>query len=156
MNIDINKIYLLSNGYCLESTNSNDLFVKVSFIRKLKNKWIVYSKKGKKLGSYKTKQEALKRLKQIEFFKHKKASKSKELDLTDLDSFSYSAILRLLNKTNKDLFNDFRKAFKSNFDNLVINSTNNIEINCLIKTLIDFAKDHEVILDFNTIKKTND
>jgi len=33
--------------------------------------WCVYSEKGKLLGSYKTKKEAEKRLRQIEYFKHK-------------------------------------------------------------------------------------
>lgn len=36
------------------------------------NKWIVKSEKGKILGTYSTKKEALKRLRQIEYFKHKK------------------------------------------------------------------------------------
>jgi len=34
--------------------------------------WCVYSEKGKLLGRYKTKKEAEKRLRQIEYFKHKK------------------------------------------------------------------------------------
>lgn len=41
-------------------------------IRKIKNKYKVISKKGKNLGTYKTKEEAEKRLRQIEYFKHKK------------------------------------------------------------------------------------
>lgn len=41
-------------------------------IVKVDNKWLVYSEKGKILGSYRTKSEAKKRLKQIEYFKHKK------------------------------------------------------------------------------------
>jgi len=34
--------------------------------------WCVYSEKGRLLGRYKTKKEAEKRLRQIEFFKHKR------------------------------------------------------------------------------------
>lgn len=45
---------------------------KVSFVRKIGNKWCVLSKKKKKLGCYKTKEEANKRLRQVEFFKHQK------------------------------------------------------------------------------------
>lgn len=40
-------------------------------IRKYKNKYYIYSTKGKKLGTYKTKKQALKRLKQIEYFKNR-------------------------------------------------------------------------------------
>ena len=40
-------------------------------IKLLKNMYHVLSEKGKNLGKYKTKKEALKRLKQVEFFKHK-------------------------------------------------------------------------------------
>lgn len=43
-------------------------------IRKEKNKnlYTVYSESGKRMGTYKTKKEAKKRLQQIEYFKHKK------------------------------------------------------------------------------------
>ena len=37
------------------------------------SKYIVKSESGKHLGSYKTKKEAEKRLRQIEYFKHKKS-----------------------------------------------------------------------------------
>lgn len=45
---------------------------KKSYVRHEGGKWNVYSRKGKRLGSYKTKGEADKRLRQIEFFKHNK------------------------------------------------------------------------------------
>lgn len=41
-------------------------------IRKSKGKFKVVSKKGKSLGLYRSKKAALKRLRQIEFFKHRK------------------------------------------------------------------------------------
>lgn len=41
-------------------------------IRKTKGGYKVVSKKGKSLGKYKSKKGALKRLRQVEFFKHKK------------------------------------------------------------------------------------
>jgi hypothetical protein len=43
-----------------------------AFIRKHKGKWAIYSKQGKILGMYPSKAAAVKRLHQIEFFKHKK------------------------------------------------------------------------------------
>jgi len=46
-------------------------------IRKIKNQYVVLSEKtGRSFGKYKTKKEAEKRLKQIEFFKHVKAKKN--------------------------------------------------------------------------------
>jgi len=42
--------------------------------RKIKKRWFVFSKDGKKKlgGPYKTEKEADKRLRQVEYFKHKK------------------------------------------------------------------------------------
>ena len=42
-------------------------------IKKIKGGYKVVSERGKNMGNYKTKKEAGKRLKQIEFFKHKKS-----------------------------------------------------------------------------------
>lgn len=39
-------------------------------IRKVKEGYRVVSKKGRSLGTYKTREEAEKRLRQVEFFKH--------------------------------------------------------------------------------------
>ena len=44
-------------------------------IKKTKQGYQVKSESGKNLGQYKTKQEAQKRLKQIEYFKHKEKKK---------------------------------------------------------------------------------
>ena len=45
-------------------------------IKKVGNKWILYSKDGKKkLGEFKTKADALKRERQILYFKYKKGGK---------------------------------------------------------------------------------
>jgi hypothetical protein len=42
-------------------------------IKKMKNGYKVFSEKGKNVGGpYKTKEEAQKRLKQVEYFKHRK------------------------------------------------------------------------------------
>jgi hypothetical protein len=43
----------------------------VSYVRKMGKKWCVLSHKGKKLGCYGSKSAANKRLRQIEYFKHK-------------------------------------------------------------------------------------
>lgn len=44
-------------------------------IRKVKDKYIIYSKDGKRLGKEDTRKEAEDRLREIEYFKHKKAKK---------------------------------------------------------------------------------
>lgn len=41
-------------------------------IRKVKDGYRVLSEKGRNMGTYKTEEEAKKRLRQIEFFKHRK------------------------------------------------------------------------------------
>jgi flavin-binding protein dodecin len=47
--------------------------LRLAYIKKMDSKWCVLSRKGKKLGCYKTKGEAVKRLRQVEYFKkHKK------------------------------------------------------------------------------------
>lgn len=46
-----------------------------SVIKYENNKWVIYSKTGKKLSEHNSKKEALKRLRQIEFFKHKQGGK---------------------------------------------------------------------------------
>lgn len=48
--------------------------LKTAYIRKIKNKnkWCVFSESGRNMGCYYSKDEAKKRLRQIEYFKHKK------------------------------------------------------------------------------------
>jgi len=41
-------------------------------IKKIGSKYVVVTESGRKMGMYKTKKEAKKRLQQIEFFKHSK------------------------------------------------------------------------------------
>jgi hypothetical protein len=41
------------------------------------NRWVVRAESGRKMGSYKTKAEAEKRLKQVEMFKHMRANWAK-------------------------------------------------------------------------------
>lgn len=61
---------------------------KLSYIRKKKGKYCVFSEKGRNLGCYPTKAGAKKRLRQIEFFKHMKKGEAtpilKEAQLLDV------------------------------------------------------------------------
>ena len=97
--------------------------VKISRIIRLPNgKWRVVSKKGKNLGTYQTKEEAKVRLRQVEFFKHKKAEKESISDLT------YSSIMRILNKVaDEDTILKFQKKYKSVFDELLLKGDLNPE-----------------------------
>jgi len=50
-------------------------------IKKKGSKYVVVAESGRIMGTYRTKQEAKKRLQQIEFFKHLKGGKSKGVKL---------------------------------------------------------------------------
>lgn len=110
-------------------------FIKFSFIRKMPNgKYKVVSRKGKNLGVYNTKEEANKRLQQIEYFK-KKASVSIE----DADDYTYSAILRLFRKElDQEEINKFLSIYHKNFYDLYLNKEEDLEKKCLDKSLKEF------------------
>lgn len=93
---------------------------KVAVIRKLpKGYWGIFSQKGKLLGKYKTKSKALKRLRQIEFFKHKKAS---------MDEVTYSELMRQISKHHSsDVLREFRKVFKDTFDQAILEGKEDAE-----------------------------
>src|SRR3990172_9150695 len=46
----------------------------IGVIRKVGNMYVIFSKKGKRLGSFKTREAAIKRLRAIEFFKRSKGT----------------------------------------------------------------------------------
>jgi len=108
--------------------NYYNLIVKEAFIKKVKNKWRVVSRKGKNLGEYSTKEEAIKRLKQIEFFKHKKASTEDSLFKNKIDLFinntktdtTLTDICRKLNQL------DPNSNIKNKFIELTTDYANNI------------------------------
>src|SRR5271170_3777916 len=80
--------------------------VKIARIRKLLNgEYRVLSMKGKNLGTYKTREEAEKRLRDVEFFKYLKKKKASKEE-------SYSSIMRDLNKNyNIEDVKEFQKEF---------------------------------------------
>ncbi len=100
-----------------------------SKIVKVKNKYQVQSEKGKNLGTYDTKQEAEKRLKQVEYFKHKSAEDeisyatpfrvefyspyNEDLDLRDNSRWNYMGysfdIIIEGNKTDKQFIEEIGK-----------------------------------------------
>jgi hypothetical protein len=97
------------------------LLTKISFIKKLPNgKWTVLSEKGKHMGTYDTKEQAVDRLRAIEYFKAHKKKAAKE--------DSYSSIMRALNKADdKEAMTKFQTTFKEMFDKSVLKGEENPE-----------------------------
>lgn len=117
---------------------------KVAYIRKLPNgKYRVFSEKGKNMGTYNTREEAKKRLGQIEYFKHKKASND-TIDLSHLSDLNYSAIVRELRKINEDVAKDFITIYKQCFDKLMMQKYAHEQV--LPVALLLFNKQHKIKL----------
>jgi len=98
---DINSILQLASNYeesCLQG------LVKLARIRKLPGgKYRVLSEKGKNLGTSDSKEEAVKRLRQVEYFKHQDDNDAEEeqvIDLMGATDFSFSAMLLVLRQRN--------------------------------------------------------
>ena len=106
--------------------------LKVAVIVHLPNgKWRVKSHKGKNLGTYDSKEEAKDRLRQVEFFKHKKA---------EIENIStYTEIARQLNKEPEEL-KKFQSVFKDYFDQAYIAGEEAPEEIALNKTMEELLK----------------
>jgi hypothetical protein len=133
--------------------------LKLSKIKKLPNgKYIVMSETGKNLGTYKSRESAKKRLKQVEYFKHFDHSDAKDLviDLTDADEFAYSAIVRKLReKANKDQVLLFLKTFKNQFDKAIKNKLQSPEKVALQNSVVAFNKIHKIKLSKELLKNAS-
>jgi hypothetical protein len=151
----INEISQLAEYY--ESNCINNL-VKYARIRKLPSgKFRVLSQKGKNLGTSDTKTQAVKRLKQVEFFKHRDKMKSDDnqdvIDLMDADEFAYSAIMRKMRqKASKEQVMLFLKFFKDAFDSAVKKKLQKPEKVALQNSLIKFNKVHPIKLKKKLVK----
>lgn len=131
--------------------------VRFATIRKLPGgKWRVLSQKGKSLGTYNSKEKAVERLRQVEYFKHhdkSKADDSKAIDLTDIDEFAYSAIMRKLRQNAEpEQVTKFLKLFKSYFDRAVKSDKHSPEKIALQNTVVSLSKLYNVKLDKDMIK----
>lgn len=130
--------------------------VKEARIRKLPNgKYRVLSEKGKNLGESSSRSGAEKRLRQVEYFKHKDDNSADDsvIDLTDIDDFSYSALMRKLRqKASKEQVKNFLKLYKLQFDKAVKNKLQKPEKVALQNALIKFNKYHKIKLKKKLIK----
>ncbi len=151
----LNTLLRLASTY--ENECIQDL-VKLAKIRKLPDgKYRVLSQKGKNLGTSRSRKAAEKRLRQVEYFKHFDHSKVDDntpiIDLTDIDEFAYSAIMRKLReKANPEQVNQFLQIFKAQFDKAVKGKVHKPERIALQNSLIKFNKLHKVKIDKKTIK----
>lgn len=128
--------------------------VKEAYIRKTPSgKWKILSEKGKVLGEYKTKTQAVKRLRQIEYFKTHKKEKSasveeKAIDLTALKEISYSGIMRELRKQcPEEIVREFLHFYKTIFDAIVSNGEENPGDKAMPATILMFNKTHPIKLN---------
>lgn len=125
--------------------------VKIARIRKLPGgKYRVLSEKGKNLGTSDTKGQAVKRLRQVEYFKHHDKSSAddeteKVIDLTKATDFAYSAIMREMRKNApKEQVRLFLVMFKKEFDKAVKAKIQKPEKVALQNSLVKFNKKHKV------------
>jgi hypothetical protein len=130
---------------------------KVSYIRKLPDgKYRVFSSKGKNMGTYSSREAAKKRLKQIEYFKYLKKIKKKasdQVDLTKIEDFSYSAIMRKINKQlGEEGCKYFAQLYKDYFDQYLLNQEQDIEERSLSKTVKEFNKKYPVKISKKFVK----
>ena len=122
--------------------------LKIAYIKQIsKGKWRVLSKKGRNLGTYFSKEEAEKRLKQVEFFKHwpfHPVRKKKAIE--DLygkivlgeesaeATSTFSAEMRELRKNNPEKVMNFLKQFNQSFQNSLQEGIENPEQTALLET----------------------
>lgn len=153
---NVDNILKLASTYedrCIQS------LVKIARIRKLPNgSYRVLSRTNKNLGTYKSKERAEKRLKQVEYFKHfdhanVEDEKTTIIDLSDADEFAYSAFMRKLRqKANPEQVKQFLQIYKLQFDKAVKNKLTKPEKVALQNTLLKFNKLHKIKIDKKLVK----
>ncbi len=150
-------IIKIADDYYIDCIN----LIKIAVIRKLPNgKYRILSEKGKNLGTYNSKPEAKKRLKQIEFFKYLAEQKDKNksednegIDLSDVKEFALSNIMRELNKNaSKKEVLSFLKIYKFYFDKSVKDKVKNVDKVALALAFKKFCKLHKVKLGKKLVK----
>lgn len=129
--------------------------MKIAFIRRMPGgRWKIVSEKGKSLGIYPTKEQAVKRLRQIEYFKHKKKKRKSAgeelgpIDLTKLEELAYSGVMRELRKQcDIETVQEFLTVFKKIFDAIVLNGEDNPAEKAMPAAIVMFSKLHKVELN---------
>lgn len=146
-----NDILKMADAYL----NECEVILKEARIMKMKGKYRIVSQKGKNLGESDTKAGAEKRLKQVEFFKHKDNHEADdtEIDLTDVEEFSYSAVMRKLRqKASKEQVRLFLTLYKKHFDKAVRDKLQKPEKVALQNAFIKFRKTVNIKIPKKMIK----
>lgn len=138
----------------------NASLMKIAIIQRLPNsKYRVMSETGKNLGTYKSKDAAKNRLKQVEFFKHIEDNNKAEdeaksiIDLSEVEELSYSALLRKLRKNApKECVMEFLKIYNNQFNRAVKKNLQKPEAIAMQNALILFNKKHKIKMNLNIIK----
>lgn len=153
---DIDNLLKLASTY--ESQCIQDL-VKLAKIRKMPDgRYRVLSMTGKNLGTYKSRKGAEKRLKQVEYFKHLDKSHAEDekggpIDLTDIDEFAYSAIMRKLRERGTpEQVRQFLTIYKNQFDKAVKGKMHKPDRIALQNAVLKFHKLNPIKLDKKRIK----
>lgn len=131
--------------------------VKLARIRQLTNgKYRVLSRDGENMGTYTSKEKAKKKLKEIDYLKnfdHQDAQDKEIIDLTDVDDFSYSAIMRKMRgQAPKEVVKVFLALFKQQFDLAVKKKLQKPEKVALQNALLRFNKQHKVKINKKLVK----
>lgn len=154
---DTNQILQLADNYYHSCTQD---LIKLARIKQLPGgKYRVLSQKGKNLGKYDSRAAAEKRLKQVEYFKHKDeleaddSADDKVIDLMGAVDFSFSAIMReMRQKASKEQVLQFLKLYKVQFDKAVKNKLQKPEKIALQNSLIKFNKLHKIKVKKKLVK----
>lgn len=151
-----NDLLKLANSYYKECASLE----KEARIRKLPNgKYRVLSEKGKNLGTSDTRAGAEKRLKQVEFFKHRDmghAEDHKIINLMNATDFSFSAIMREMKKEATDEQSKlFLSFYKKEFDKAYKNKLQKPEKIALQNSLIKFNKLHPIKVKKKLVKNAS-
>lgn len=112
--------------------------------------------KGKNLGTYDSRSAAVKRLQQVEFFKHKDMSHAddeKVINLTDATDFCLSAIMReMKQKASNEQVRYFLELYNKCFNKAIKNKLQKPENVALQNSLIDFNKVHKIKVKKKLVK----
>ena len=150
----------------MKTMTLDNSILKVARIQKLPNgKYRVLSEKGKNLGTYNSSKEARQRLYMVEWFKSldsekkrkvRKKKASDTVDLTGIDDFSFSAIMRKLRKNaSPEQVRQFLSLYKKEFDRAVKEGLQKSESVALQNAVVQFSKEHDIKLDKKVVKNAS-
>lgn len=151
---NLERLLKLANNY---EANCFHLISVARIVKLPDGQYRVLSEKGKNLGTSKTKQEAIERLQEVEFFKHQDElaaeNDGKIINLLNATDFSLSAIMReMRQKASKEQVREFLAIFKKEFDNAIKNELQKPDRIALQNALTKFNKKHKIKVNEKLVK----